>query len=167
MNLLVPPPVTCGYHPKALQLLDLLHVLLFTCSVHWLGFLETLERHNSSVVLVLNFIPAWSHAAGNWSSACWRPCSEDASITNRKKQTVDPATPNSDTLADSAETVYPIHIDQGFLTGGKFPTSRKFHPCSGKFWFGAVRNCFTPIPKEGNLNIKSQTYFLKKHLLVN
>ena len=27
-----------------------------------------------------------------------------------------------------------------------------------------MRNCFTPIPKEGNLNIKSQTYFLKTTL---
>jgi len=25
-------------------------------------------------------------------------------------------------------------IKQGFLNGGKFPTSGKFHPCSGKFF---------------------------------
>jgi len=29
------------------------------------------------------------------------------------KQTVDPEAPNSDTLVDSAATVYPIHIDYG------------------------------------------------------
>jgi len=27
-----------------------------------------------------------------------------------------------------------IALEQGFLTGGKFPTSGKFHPCSGKFF---------------------------------
>jgi len=32
----------------------------------------------------------------------------------RKKQTVHPAVPNSDTLVDASVTVYPIHIDQGF-----------------------------------------------------
>jgi len=33
------------------------------------------------VFLVLIFIPAWSHAAENWSSACWTPCWEDANST--------------------------------------------------------------------------------------
>jgi len=33
------------------------------------------------VVIVLIFILARSHAAGNKSSACWRPCWEDASST--------------------------------------------------------------------------------------
>jgi len=41
------------------------------------------------------------------------------------------------------------------------------HAVGNSFSFGSVRNCFVPIPEEGNLNIKSQTYFLKKHLLVN
>jgi len=31
----------------------------------------------------------------------------------RKKQTVHPAVPNSDTLVDASVTVYPIHADQG------------------------------------------------------
>jgi len=31
----------------------------------------------------------------------------------RKKQTVHPAVPNSDTLVDVSMTVYPIHIDHG------------------------------------------------------
>jgi len=31
----------------------------------------------------------------------------------RKKKTVHPAVPNSDTLVDVSMTVYPIHIDQG------------------------------------------------------
>jgi len=30
----------------------------------------------------------------------------------RKKQTVHPAVPNSDTFVDASVTVYPIHIDQ-------------------------------------------------------
>jgi len=33
--------------------------------------------------------------------------------TVRKKQTVHPAVPNSDTLVDASVTVYPIHTDQG------------------------------------------------------
>jgi len=31
----------------------------------------------------------------------------------RKKQTVHPAVPNSDTLVDASVTVYPIHTNQG------------------------------------------------------
>jgi len=31
----------------------------------------------------------------------------------RKKQTVHPAVPNSDTLVDASETLYPIYIDLG------------------------------------------------------
>jgi len=31
----------------------------------------------------------------------------------RKKQTVHPAVPNSESLVDASVTVYPIHIDQG------------------------------------------------------
>jgi len=31
----------------------------------------------------------------------------------RKKQTVHPTVPNSDTLVDASVTVHPIHIDQG------------------------------------------------------
>jgi len=32
----------------------------------------------------------------------------------RKKKTVHPAVPNSDTLVDASVTVYPVHIYQGF-----------------------------------------------------
>jgi len=35
---------------------------------------------------VLIFILAWSHAAKNWSSACWRPCWEDASSTKSSEK---------------------------------------------------------------------------------
>jgi len=44
--------------------------------------LRFLERQNVSVFVVLNFISAWSHAAENRSSACWRLCWEDASSIN-------------------------------------------------------------------------------------
>jgi len=46
-------------------------------------------------------------------------------------------------------------VKHGFLTGGKFPTSGKFHPCNGKFLFGAGKNGLniTPISKEVNLTI--------------
>ena len=40
---------------------------------------------------MLIFIPAWSHAAANRSSACWRHCSEDASSTKssaKRKQLI-------------------------------------------------------------------------------
>jgi len=54
------------------------HRLPLSCSIHCLGFLE---RHNTSIFLVLIFIPARLHAAENRSSACWRPCWEDANST--------------------------------------------------------------------------------------
>ena len=44
-------------------------VLPLTCRIHCLGFVE---RHSTSVFLVLIFIPARSHAAESRSSACWR-----------------------------------------------------------------------------------------------
>ena len=47
-------------------------------SVHCLGFVE---RHNTSVFLVLIFNPARSHVPNNRSSACWKSCSDDASST--------------------------------------------------------------------------------------
>ena len=37
-----------------------------------------LRWHNPSVFLMQIFIPSWSHAAENRSSACWRPCWEGA-----------------------------------------------------------------------------------------
>ena len=50
-------------------------VLPLTCCIHW----GRLEGHNTSVFLVLIFVPAWMHANENRSSAFWRPCWEVAS----------------------------------------------------------------------------------------
>jgi len=51
-------------------------LLPLTCSVHWLGFVV---RHNTAMFLVLNIIPARSHATENRSSACWTHFPENAS----------------------------------------------------------------------------------------
>jgi len=70
------------------------------CRINCLG---RLERHNTSIFLVLIFVPAWSCAAENRSNACWRPCWEDPRMQYQfvsKKQTVHPAVPNSYTLVD-------------------------------------------------------------------
>jgi len=42
-------------------------------------------------------------------NALFRGCKQHQIV--RKKQTVDPATSNSDALIDLTVTVYPIHID--------------------------------------------------------
>ena len=47
-----------------------------TCREHWTGFLE---RCRSSVLEVLIFISAMSHAAAKPFNACWRPDSKEAS----------------------------------------------------------------------------------------
>jgi len=61
INLLVRPSVTREYHPKLFELLDLrCSVLPLTCTIHCLGFME---RYHTSVLLLLIFILAWSHAA--------------------------------------------------------------------------------------------------------
>ena len=49
-----------------------------TCREHWTGFLE---RCNTSILEMLIFIPAMSHAAAKPFNACWKPDSEDASKT--------------------------------------------------------------------------------------
>ena len=111
INLFVPTSVTRKYHPKVLECLHLLQCI--SAHLHCLG---RLERHNTSSVLVLIFVPSWSHAAQNRSNACRRPCWEDPCMQYqfvRKKQTVHPAVPNSDTLVDASVTAYPPHIDQG------------------------------------------------------
>jgi len=61
---------------------------------------------------VLIFTPAWSHAAADRSSEWWRPCwrCKHYQIV-RKKQTVNLAASNSDTIVDSAVTAYRIHIE--------------------------------------------------------
>ena len=107
-NLLVRPSVTRKYHPKVLEFFHRLQCSSY--SVPWLGFLE---RRNTSVFLVLVFIPTWSHAAENLSSACcWRPffrrCKQHQII--RKRQTVNLAACKSDTLFDVVVTVDAIHI---------------------------------------------------------
>ena len=74
------------------MLLELLHLLqciaiYSACSTHCLGFLE---RHTTSVILVLIFIPAWLHEAENRWSALWRLCCEDVNSTTScfKRNTV-------------------------------------------------------------------------------
>jgi len=104
ISLIAPPSVTCKYHHYVLTFLHLLlQCIPLTCSIRCLWFVE---RHNTSIVLVLIFILAWSHAAESWSSACWRPCWEDASSTKSSAKT-------KRLILDSAVTVYPIHVDQG------------------------------------------------------
>ena len=84
-------------------------VLPLTCSVHCLGFLES---HNTSVFLVLIFIPARLHAAESRLSACWKPCWENESSTKpaAKSKWIDPAAPNCGTFDNSAVIVYTIHV---------------------------------------------------------
>jgi len=83
INLIAPPSVIRKYHYYALEFLHLLQCIPLTCGIHCLWFVE---RYNTSVVLVLIFILAWSHTAENWSSACWRPCWEDASNTKSSEK---------------------------------------------------------------------------------
>jgi len=100
--------------PRYLNVSTCCNVFPLTCRIHCLG---RLARHNTSIFLVLIFVPAWSHAAENRSNACWSPCWEDPRMQYqffRKTQTVHPAFLNSDTLVDASVTVYPIHVDQGF-----------------------------------------------------
>jgi len=65
-----------------------------------------LETQNTSIFLVLIFVPAWSHAVENRSKACGRPCWDDPRMQHqfvRKKQTVYPAVSNSDTHVDMSD----------------------------------------------------------------
>ena len=98
INLFVLTSVTCEYHSKVLE-----HLHLLQCfSAHlqetlpWASSQEILPwaRHNTSIFLVLFFVPVWSHASENRSNACWRPCWEDPRMQHhfvRKTQTVHPA----------------------------------------------------------------------------
>jgi len=113
INPFVPTFVTRKYHPELLECPTCCSVFSLTCRIHCLG---RRKRINTSVFLELIFVPACSHAVENRSNACWRPCWEDPRMQYqfvRKKKTVHPAVPNSDTLVDASVTVYPIHIDQG------------------------------------------------------
>ena len=75
INLLVLPSFTCEYHPKVFELFRpaslYCHLQL---ALAWVSG-ETQHLGLSSA----NCIPAWSHAAENRSSACWRRFSEGAS----------------------------------------------------------------------------------------
>ena len=96
------------HHPRCLNFSKCYSVFPHTCRIHCLG---RIERNNTYVLLVLIFIPAWSHAAEN---ACLRPCCEDVSGTKLSAKVKGSlAVSNSDILVDSSVTVYPMYIDQG------------------------------------------------------
>ena len=79
INLLVPFSVTRGYQLKALELIHMLQRIAAYLQLEspWVS-----EDNIKSGFLVMIFIPAWLlHAAENWTSACWSPCSHDASST--------------------------------------------------------------------------------------
>jgi len=100
----IPPQKTWTSLPAAVYFRSLAEYLPRACC-------ETKYLH----FIVLIFVPAWSHAAENWSNACWRSCWEDPLMQYqfvRKKQTVHPGVSNSDTLVDASVSVYPIHIDK-------------------------------------------------------
>ena len=74
-----------------------------------------LERHSTSIFLVLIFIPAWPHAAANRSSACTAgPVEVMLTVPNRPHKTNGfPAAPNNDIFVNTAVTVYAIHTHHG------------------------------------------------------
>jgi len=113
INLFVPTSATREYHPKVVERLHLVQCI----SAHLQNTLPWASWETQYLnFLVLIFVPAWSHAFENSSNAVWRPCWEDPHMqyqSVRKKQTVHPAVPNSDTLVNASVTVYPIHIDRG------------------------------------------------------
>jgi len=83
INSRAPPSVTGDINttPRYLNVFTCCSVLLLTCSLHCLGFVE---RHHTPVFLVLIFSPARSEAEKNWSSVCWRPCWKDATASSTK-----------------------------------------------------------------------------------
>jgi len=70
-----------------------------------------LERHNTSAIVVLIFIPI--ECMLKTLLIRWKK----RQIAH-KNQMVDHGASNSDTLVDMAVTVYPIHADQDFSTCG-------------------------------------------------
>ena len=82
----------------------------FTCNTHWSGFLE---RWSTSVLAVLIFIPAASHASAKLFNACRRPDSVEESRTksSAKQQTTNFAIPNRGILISWAAFVDPIHVN--------------------------------------------------------
>ena len=104
--------VTREYHPMSryLNLSTYCSVLPLNRRAHWL---KLPGRHNYiSTILVLNFIPTRPYAAQNRAhvGTLFRGFKQHRIAC--KKQTVDPAPPNSDTLVDSAVTVYPIDYEE-------------------------------------------------------
>jgi len=88
--------------PRYLNVSTCCSVFPLTCRKHCLA---RLVRHNTSIFLVLIFVPAWLYAAENRSNACWKPWWENPCIQYqfvRKKQMVHPPVPNSDCLSPSS-----------------------------------------------------------------
>ena len=103
INPFVPTSVTREYYLKKLRRLNPLQIISahLQTTLPWASW-------ETSIFLVLIFVPAWSPAAENRSNASWRPCWEDPRVQYqfiRKKQTVHPAVPNSDTLVDASVAV--------------------------------------------------------------
>ena len=87
--------VTREYHPKVLERLHLLRCI-FAHVQNTLPWASWETQYHKFLVLI--FVPAWSHAAENRSSAWWRTCWEDLRMQYqfvRKKQMIHPAVPNS------------------------------------------------------------------------
>jgi len=79
VNVLLRFPPFVNTTPRCLNFSTCCSVLPFTFSLHWFGFLE---RKNISVIVVLNFISAWSHAAENRSHAVhWRPVEKTQAVS--------------------------------------------------------------------------------------
>jgi len=93
--------------PRYLNFFNCCSVLLLTCSIHCLGFLE---RLNTPVFLVLIFIPGPSHAAKNCWSVYGRPCWKDASSTKSSAK-IKRLILQLPTATRSAITVYSMHVE--------------------------------------------------------
>jgi len=78
------------------------------------------------------FIPGRSHAAENWSSACWKACWKDASsiISSEKSKRLIPAVPNCDTHVDSGVTTAVV-LNRGTRPQGARALTR---PTTWKEW---------------------------------
>ena len=99
--------------PRYLNVFTCCSVYPLTCRIHCLG---RLERHDTSIFLVLIFDPTWSYASENRSNASWSPCWEGPRMQYQfvvcQKQTFHPGVPSSDTLVDASVIVYQFHTDQ-------------------------------------------------------
>jgi len=102
--------------PRNLNVSTCCSVLPLTCRIHCLG---RPERHNTSIFLVLIFVPAWSHAAEEKND---QMCTEDpvekihACSTNssaKSKRFFLQFTTMTSSSVDVSVTVYPTQLDQG------------------------------------------------------